>query len=178
MKRIIPAAIAAAIAFGAASSANAAQTLTITGPSGTFGDDSVTCATGVTSCTFERTFTFLTPAGFTLASADIGSNFTGGNMMANIDFSRVTLNGVSFNTLSTGQQEFRNLLNQSLAAGGTNTLFVSGTSGGDAAFAGTLSFASTSAVPEPATWAMMLIGFGAVGATMRRRKQVARVNFA
>jgi hypothetical protein len=28
----------------------------------------------------------------------------------------------------------------------------------------------TSAVPEPSTWAMMLIGFGAVGYSMRRRK--------
>ncbi len=26
-----------------------------------------------------------------------------------------------------------------------------------------------SAVPEPATWAMMIIGFGAIGAAMRRR---------
>ncbi|MFD1786267.1 PEPxxWA-CTERM sorting domain-containing protein [Sphingomonas floccifaciens] len=34
------------------------------------------------------------------------------------------------------------------------------------------------AVPEPATWAMMLIGFGAIGATMRRRKQTAVVSFA
>ncbi len=34
------------------------------------------------------------------------------------------------------------------------------------------------AVPEPATWAMMLIGFGTVGATMRRRKTVASVRFA
>jgi hypothetical protein len=30
-------------------------------------------------------------------------------------------------------------------------------------------FSLTSAMPEPGTWAMMLIGFGAVGFTMRRR---------
>lgn len=29
------------------------------------------------------------------------------------------------------------------------------------------------AVPEPATWAMMLLGFGAIGATMRRRRMNA-----
>jgi len=29
----------------------------------------------------------------------------------------------------------------------------------------------TGAVPEPATWAMMLIGFGAMGVSMRRRRQ-------
>jgi hypothetical protein len=28
------------------------------------------------------------------------------------------------------------------------------------------------AVPEPATWAMMLVGFGVVGGAMRRRVRV------
>ncbi len=31
------------------------------------------------------------------------------------------------------------------------------------------SVVQTSAVPEPATWTMMLMGFGAIGATLRRR---------
>lgn len=34
------------------------------------------------------------------------------------------------------------------------------------------------AVPEPATWAMMLAGFGAVGFAMRRRRQDTRISFA
>jgi hypothetical protein len=33
------------------------------------------------------------------------------------------------------------------------------------------------AVPEPATWAMMIVGFGAIGASMRRR-QSRRVQFS
>jgi hypothetical protein len=32
-------------------------------------------------------------------------------------------------------------------------------------------------VPEPATWAMMLAGFGLMGAAMRRRSTQARVRF-
>jgi hypothetical protein len=32
-------------------------------------------------------------------------------------------------------------------------------------------------VPEPTTWAMMIIGFGLVGAAMRRRRQTVRVSF-
>ncbi len=35
----------------------------------------------------------------------------------------------------------------------------------------------TAAVPEPSTWALMILGFGAVGAAMRRRQKVA-VRFA
>ena len=33
-----------------------------------------------------------------------------------------------------------------------------------------LAFAPSSAVPEPATWGMMLVGFGVVGSALRRRK--------
>jgi hypothetical protein len=37
----------------------------------------------------------------------------------------------------------------------------------------------TGSVPEPATWAMMILGFGAIGLGIRsRRKQAARVTFA
>jgi hypothetical protein len=32
---------------------------------------------------------------------------------------------------------------------------------------------TTAAVPEPSSWAMLIAGFGIVGATMRRRRQSA-----
>lgn len=34
-----------------------------------------------------------------------------------------------------------------------------------------------SAVPEPASWALMILGFGMVGATIRSRRKVTRLNF-
>jgi hypothetical protein len=37
---------------------------------------------------------------------------------------------------------------------------------------------TTGGVPEPATWAMMLLGFGIVGGAMRARRQRVRVRFA
>jgi hypothetical protein len=36
----------------------------------------------------------------------------------------------------------------------------------------------SSAVPEPGTWAMMLVGFGAIGASMRRRRSKQIPQFA
>ena len=164
--------VAAAIALGTASGANAAQTLVISGPSGTFGDDEVVCADGATApCAFSRTFTFTTPTGFNLSSMDISSVAV--NAFTNIDFTSVMFNGVNFNTFSTGTSEFRNLLNQALVTGGTNNLVVSGNTGGNASFAGNIAFAQVAAVPEPGTWAMMLLGFGAMGVSIRRRRRVS-----
>ena len=101
-----------------------------------------------------------------------------GTLNQNIDFTSVLLNGTAFNLSPHGQTEGGNLLNQALLA--NNTLTVNGvagtTAGADAAFSGTLSFAR--AVPEPATWAMMLIGFGAVGVSLRRKRPVLAMQAA
>jgi len=164
---------AAAIAATAFSTGANAQ-LVITGPSGTFMNDNVTCA-ATAPCSFSQSFNFVTPAGFNMASLDITSNYTGVNTTANIDFTSVTFNGTEFDILSTGQQEFRNLLNQTITAGATNTINVAGITGGNGAFSGTISLANVAAVPEPGTWALMLLGFGAVGWSMRRRQAGAHL---
>jgi len=74
--------------------------------------------------------------------------------------------------VSTGAQELWTL-DQTPVGVGRHTIKVSGYYGQKGgAYAGTFNF-STSALPEPATWAMMIIGFGMAGAAMRRRPKVS-----
>jgi len=39
-----------------------------------------------------------------------------------------------------------------------------------------VAYSSIAAVPEPGTWAMMLLGFGAIGASMRRRYRASAIS--
>jgi hypothetical protein len=57
----------------------------------------------------------------------------------------------------------------------TNATQIDGTT---IAAGSTGTLAVTAAVPEPATWAMMLVGFGAMGVSMRRRRSTALLQAA
>jgi len=59
-----------------------------------------------------------------------------------------------------------------IVSGIQNEIRVVGVSRGNGAFGGDATFVP-SAVPEPATWGMMLLGFGAIGFSMRRRRRTA-----
>lgn len=94
------------------------------------------------------------------------------------DFTSIVLTGTGLPTGgisigaapgSTDFSETRSLAGIAVGAG-TFTLTLTGTPGTqNGSFGGSVSFIPTSAVPEPATWAFMLIGFGAVGYSMRKR---------
>jgi len=177
MKKYLLAATGAmALSFSA--NANAALVVNISGSSGSFGNASVTCASPA-PCVFNDVVNFITPVGYRLVSATITTSWTGTNLAAqnltNIDFSSVTLNGVNFSMSPTGRTETGTLYDLLLAAGGNNTLAVSGLSGGGASYGGQLSFA---AVPEPSTWLMMILGVGIAGAALRRRRQTVKVSYA
>jgi len=60
-------------------------------------------------------------------------------------------------------------LDDTLIAAGDWTLYINGKNNRTGSLAGTITIQQ--AVPEPATWAMMIIGFGAVGFTLRRGRR-------
>ena len=91
--KLLPLAAVAAALAAVATPAQAVETITISGPSGIFGNDQVVCGGGVVSCAFTNTFNFMTPTGFNLANATISTSAAG---TSNIDFSSVMLNGMAF----------------------------------------------------------------------------------
>jgi hypothetical protein len=70
------------------------------------------------------------------------------------------------------QVDFDNTPHMFGSGPGSFTLTVNDTSvSNDGVVTPVTGFIRTTAVPEPATWAMMLLGFGAIGFSMRRRRQ-------
>lgn len=168
-----------ALALACSSNANAALVVFVNGDSaGTFRNFDVKCTPTAGPCSFSDTATFVTPKDFTTLSATISSILSGGNLATNIDFTSVMINGVEFAIGSTGTTEFRYLSDLLLGPGKLNTLTISGTTGGDASYGGTLTFAGAAGVPEPSTWLMMIMGVGIAGAALRRRRQTVRLSYS
>ena len=122
---------------------------------------------------FTETLTFTTATAGTL-SISVNTSTTGPEN--DVDFTNVFLSGGGLvgnvNIGSTGVDPFESRGLSGLGVGaGTFTLTIQGTPGTQTgSFGGTVAFQAQSAVPEPATWGMMLLGFGAVGFSMRRRR--------
>ena len=121
-------------------------------------------------------------AGFAAVSPDAATSVTGppfGSFAAAIDCTTACANGyaggfagpLSFTvTSSSGPLTLSSLTAN--AYGNFNVYFASDvvqTNGNTGNVGG---IAGRAPVPEPATWAMMLVGFGAAGVSLRRRKRV------
>ena len=119
---------------------------------------------------FSTAFTFSVPMAGTVSIAGL-SILT--SPASNIDFTSGMLDGSIPFTIRNGFVDLAELSMQSIGAGShsftlSGTLNPTGLSG-SAAIGGNLSFALMQAVPEPATWALFILGFAAIGGTMRRR---------
>lgn len=175
--------LASVIALAGAVPANAAPTITYN----TSGGDSFTASFSNASpnATFSDVFMPFTIAVGGILSATLT---TIGILPANdVDFSLAEISGpggpyplsITKTPLTVGNNTNTDGLEFGVISGvpigpGTYQLTVGGTAPGrrgNGSYAGTISFAAgAGAVPEPATWALMIMGFGAIGFAMRRQR--------
>ena len=166
-------ALASAAAIFASTSAQAAtQTITLfptaTGAVGGFFSLPMTPS-------FSDEFDFAVPGSGVVTAGGINVQLKA----ADITFTSVFLNGVMGTVVNgaPGDGSISSFNFGSVATGGSpQVLIVNGTTTGGAGYGGVITF--TAAVPEAASWAMMLVGLGLVGGVMRQRARVSRVTFA
>ena len=123
---------------------------------------------------FTDTFEFTTTRDGT-GAVSFGTNAA--NLLQSLTFSGV----VGDVTFTTGAQTFNvdvlanghlgDLEGVPILANFENTLTISGLAHGNAFYNGSATFSPTAAVPEPATWSLLIIGFGAMGARMRHKNK-------
>lgn len=186
MKRLLTSTFAAVAALALAPAAQAANfpvgstNFTASGgPNGTF--SGFFGNNGIAAGAFTDTFTFTLPingigSGTVTTSASI---FGSAN---DLDFTSVLVNNVVAPITRSSQNLFESAGVNSVAitAGVLNTITVTGVSRGNGAYGGQATFIPTvtSAVPEPSTWAMLLVGFGMTGVAMRYRRRNTKVAYA
>ena len=108
---------------------------------------------------------------FSLTSIDVATAFSGGSATS------LTIQGFLNNVL-TGTVSISSLGQFQTVSGsafGTVDYLVFDGTGGDGGFEldNAVFGAVTAAVPEPASWALMIVGFGMVGGALRRRASLA-----
>jgi hypothetical protein len=173
MKKLVLAATFAAAMLGAVPAANAATILAFT-----FSPDGNSAVASFNSsgsgATFTDLYTFTLPAGF--ASTSLTSAAVNGT--TDTAFTSVLLNTMVLTTNATGAIDSKSLLDVPVSAG-PNTLTVNGTSGGLYSYGGNISFAkAVASVPEPASWVLMTLGFGGLGAALRSKRRMAYTGIA
>jgi len=131
-------------------------------------------ATSVTVTPFNDVFNFSIAGSPGSTNSQVGTILLNGSQ--NINFTSITMDGSPFTLISgpgaaeqwacCGAGGLGSLL---LGVGPHNITLVGNLIGANAgSYSGTL---NVQPVPEPATWAMMLLGFAGIGMSIRRRRQ-------
>ena len=125
-----------------------------------------THAYNATTGVFTDTFNFFLPTG------QVGASLTSSDKANDLTFTGITFNGVSGMVGSgVGGDPGAAISAQLIVKGGEQQLILTGTGGAAATYGGTANFSPVVAgVPEPASWALMIIGFGSAGALLRKRR--------
>ncbi len=114
--------------------------------------------------------------GLVLSGSALGALVFDGNLLVNPAPNTILFSGGGLSIILNEQiLSASGITTNAINIGFTNFPIGTGLQNGNIIFAQTQASAVAGvngAVPEPATWAMMLIGFGAVGVSMRRRKKL------
>jgi hypothetical protein len=178
------AAVAALLMAGAASAATFIDTWTVNPTTGAIsvviGDTGLgvsggsSSSQGVSTQSYNAaTQVFTDTFDFKLPSGTAGSSVTSSDTANDLVFTGITFNNVNgvVGTDLDGDPGAA-IKAQVVVQGQTQELILTGTGGAAATFGGTVNFSPLAAVPEPASWALMIIGFGSAGALMRRRRSL------
>jgi len=181
MAKLLLAAAGAIALIGAATNAQAASVIigptpsTLTPPgSALFG--AVVAGSTTSSTPINDFYTFSISGGPGLTDSQVSTILLNGSQ--NINFSSITLDATYpfVKTSSDDMPETWALLAPVLLNNGSHTISVLGTLlGPTGSYAGTINVQAVSAVPETASWMIMLLGFGAIGLVIRRRPRAALV---
>ena len=178
MRKMAIAALAAVSVIAVAAPASAAVVINpATGASGSFSWDGGLGSIDEIDGAAESTFSVLAGAGDKISvtlndCCVVGDEF------------ELILNGfaVTPTSVTTPGGLFSYTFTDVALAGGVNifginlTALAPGFTSGGASYS--FSALTAGGIPEPTTWAMMILGLGGVGASMRRRKQAVRVNYS
>lgn len=191
MRKLLTAAAAAAACLSFSSSASAATFFfTAADMDLAFGAD------GTISATFGRSgigngdpaenvpgdftdiYTFTIPASG-LASGSITTNTSFLGSSTDLDLVSVFFNGVQLTGSGVGLNEVLFANSVPIFANALNTITINGFSRGNGSYGARGSFVPLgAAIPEPATWAMLILGFGVIGYSARRRRAGYKIGYA
>lgn len=174
-----------ASALGLASAANAtliissASGITVAGPNTT---DNINYSFGYTgsgtTSPFTNTVQWMNTLGGTYGIT-LSTVATAIGASNDVDITAAFVTGTGINSPISLGTDFNNgviedySLSNLMLGAGTYTLTIEGTRIDNGSYGGNVAFQFVNAgVPEPATWALMLLGFGAVGWQLRRRRHM------
>lgn len=167
-----PASAATIVNVGTLTSANPYFYLTSGSPT----SSTITADFGATidgaSTPFDDIFTFIIPQNG-VGSGSLSTSFS--SPVNELTITKVLIDDVSYALTSAANGQSLIVGGIPIKSGVPNTIEVEGmtsSSAKAATYTGTATFAA--AVPEPATWGMMIAGLGLVGGVMRRRRQVVQ----